>query len=667
MATAWGEQNQQYLIQSIEQIKALLYARVNPDQSPLESGNLAVLNPPVEGLALDILCQQFQLSAFDRAILLLCAGIELDSTIASLCRAIDSQHPYITFSLALSIFPEPAWNSLTPESPLRLWQLIEVGPGNSLTTSPLRIDERILHYLIGIQEMDQRLLGMIEAIDTPAPFLVESHQQIADRLVQFWMTAAEQGSQIGDFPILQVLGSDSASKRGVIQVLCHLLGLALYRIPAESIPTDASQFNLFLRLCEREYQIANRIFWVDCDFVELVDSVRETHLARLLEQMKCPIVLTRPDRQRNRNRQIVTVELHPPTPQEQRSLWETALESIDVTLPSMEISSLVDHFNLSPHTIQSAIFQVNASQHNASQHNASQDNASPPETPSLKESLWKICRLQARPRLDELAQRIDAYGDWDDLVLPEKEHQILRDITAHVKQRARVYESWGFAQKNPRGLGISALFSGASGTGKTTAAEAIAQVLDLDIYRVDLSAIVSKYIGETEKNLRRIFDAAEGGGVILLFDEADSLFGKRSEVKDSHDRNANLEVSYLLQRMETYRGLAILTTNLKSSIDQAFMRRIRFIVQFPFPDAAQRAEIWRRCFPSQTPIEDLDFEKLGKLSVAGGNIRNIALNAAFIAADAGESVQMKHILRSAKSEYVKLERPLTDSEIKGWV
>jgi SpoVK/Ycf46/Vps4 family AAA+-type ATPase len=333
-------------------------------------------------------------------------------------------------------------------------------------------------------------------------------------------------------------------------------------------------------------------------------------------------------------------------------VWEAALETIDTTIPAEEISSLVDHFNLSSSSIQSAIFQASSIDI---------------QQASMKETLWGICRQQARPRLDELAHRIAAYGHWDDLVLPEKEHQVLREITAHVKQRARVYETWGFEQKNPRGLGISALFSGASGTGKTTAAEAIAQVLDLDIYRVDLSAIVSKYIGETEKNLRRIFDAAEGGGVILLFDEADSLFGKRSEVKDSHDRNANLEVSYLLQRMETYRGLAILTTNLKSSIDQAFMRRIRFIVQFPFPDAVQRAEIWRRCFPDQTPTEALDFDKLGKLSIAGGNIRNIALNAAFIAADAGEAVQMKHILRSAKSEYVKLERPLTETEVKGWV
>lgn len=178
---------------------------------------------------------------------------------------------------------------------------------------------------------------------------------------------------------------------------------------------------------------------------------------------------------------------------------------------------------------------------------------------------------------------------------------------------------------------------------------------------------MSKYIGETEKNLRRVFDAAEGGGVVLLFDEADALFGKRSEVKDSHDRHANIEVSYLLQRMEAYRGLAILTTNLKGSLDQAFLRRIRFIVQFPFPDAKQRAEIWQHIFPSQTPIQGLDVKKLAKLSVSGGNIRNIALNAAFLAADEGQPVRMQHLLQAARSEYVKLERPLTDAEVKGWV
>jgi SpoVK/Ycf46/Vps4 family AAA+-type ATPase len=274
--------------------------------------------------------------------------------------------------------------------------------------------------------------------------------------------------------------------------------------------------------------------------------------------------------------------------------------------------------------------------------------------------------VQARQHLDDLAQRIESAATWDDLVLPPPQLQTLREIATHVRRRAKVYESWGFAAKCARGLGISALFAGASGTGKTMAAEVLANELRLDLYRIDLSQVVSKYIGETEKNLRRVFDAAEEGGAVLLFDEADALFGKRSEVKDSHDRYANIEVSYLLQRMEAYRGLAILTTNMKNALDQAFLRRIRFIVQFPFPDQAQRAEIWRRIFPPTTPTDGLDVNKLARLNVAGGNIRNIALNAAFLAADEGASVRMVHLLRAARSEYAKLEKPLTEVEIGGW-
>ena len=281
--------------------------------------------------------------------------------------------------------------------------------------------------------------------------------------------------------------------------------------------------------------------------------------------------------------------------------------------------------------------------------------------------LWDACRKQARPRLENLAQRIEVAAEWEDLVLPEPQRETLREISAHVRNRATVYESWGFGLKGSRGLGISALFAGASGTGKTMAAEVLADELRLDLYRIDLSAVVSKYIGETEKNLRRVFDAAEESGAVLLFDEADALFGKRSEVKDSHDRYANIEVSYLLQRMESYRGLAILTTNLKSALDTAFLRRIRFVVQFPFPDAMQRAEIWRRIFPAKTPTHGLDVHKLSRLNVAGGHIRNIAMNAAFLAADASESVRMSHLLRAARSEYTKLEKPLTESEIGGWI
>jgi SpoVK/Ycf46/Vps4 family AAA+-type ATPase len=280
--------------------------------------------------------------------------------------------------------------------------------------------------------------------------------------------------------------------------------------------------------------------------------------------------------------------------------------------------------------------------------------------------LWEACRVQARPRLEDLAQRIEPVAVWDDLVLPPPQVSALHDIAAHVRQRTRVYQNWGFAAKGKRGLGVSGLFAGASGTGKTMAAEVLANELSLDLYRIDLSQVVSKYIGETEKNLRRVFDAAEEGGAILLFDEADALFGKRSEVKDSHDRYANIEISYLLQRMETYRGVAILTTNMRGALDAAFLRRIRFVVQFPFPDAAQRAEIWRRVFPAETPTAGLEVGKLARLNVAGGTIRNIALKAAFLAADSGESVSMGHLLHATRGEYAKLEKPLTDAEIEGW-
>ena len=229
-----------------------------------------------------------------------------------------------------------------------------------------------------------------------------------------------------------------------------------------------------------------------------------------------------------------------------------------------------------------------------------------------------------------------------------------------------MYEAWGFAAASRRGLGIAALFEGASGTGKTMAGEVIAGALGLDLYRVDLSQVVSKYIGETEKNLRRIFDAAEGGGAVLLFDEADAIFGRRSEVRDSHDRYANIEVSYLLQRMDTHRGVAVLTTNFKDAIDTAFIRRLRFVVQFPFPDEAMRTEIWRRIFPRQTPTEDLHFERLARLELTGGSIRNVALQAAFRAADDDRAVTMADLAAAARRELSKLGRDLSSADLGGW-
>lgn len=283
----------------------------------------------------------------------------------------------------------------------------------------------------------------------------------------------------------------------------------------------------------------------------------------------------------------------------------------------------------------------------------------------LGDSLWQACMLAARPRLEKLAQRIDVKATWDQLVLPAEEKILLRQITDQVSQRNRVYDEWGFREKMNRGLSINALFAGESGTGKTMAAEVIANKLKLDLYRIDLSAVVNKYIGETEKNLRKLFDAAEDSGAILFFDEADALFGKRSEVKDSHDRYANIEVNYLLQRMESYRGLAILATNRKNALDKAFVRRLRFIVNFPFPGIEERSEIWQKVFPPKTPVaEKLDFHRLAKLNITGGSIHNIALNAAFLAAQNGNSVTMPLLLKAARTEFKKLERPMKESDFR---
>jgi ATPase family associated with various cellular activities (AAA) len=353
--------------------------------------------------------------------------------------------------------------------------------------------------------------------------------------------------------------------------------------------------------------------------------------------MNCLVLVSSPEPIAIRQRSTFRIDVPRPSTAEQRQLWQQGLGELAVPLVG-QIDRVVAHFNLGSPLIQEVCDRVRLWS------NGNQAN--------LSEFLWESCRSQARTRLDDLAQRIEPMAGWDDLILPVAQQSLLREVAAQIKQRSMVYDTWEFARRGANGLGIAALFAGASGTGKTLAAEVLARELQLDLYRIDLSQVVSKYIGETEKNLRRVFTAAEAGGAILLFDEADALFGKRS---------------YLLQRMEAYRGLAILTTNLRGSIDSAFLRRIRFVIQFPFPDLAQRLEIWRRMFPPKLPTAGLDWDKLARLNITGGNIRNIVLNAAFLAADGGEPVQMKHLLRSAQGEYTKLEKTLTDVEVGGWI
>jgi hypothetical protein len=591
--------------------------------------------------ALESLCHTFGLSEFERAIVLLCAGVELDSGFAAACAAAqgDPARRFATFGLALAALPEPHWSALAPAAPLRRWRLVEAAPGE-LTAAPLRLDERVLHYLVGVEHLDERLAGLVEATppaDEPTP----SQRIVADQIVTAWRRVD------GPLPVAQLCGADPAAQLTVAAGAAASLGLSLLTVDAARLPSDPRELETVARLCERESALAGAALLVEAD-ADL--DVPAASLGQFLATTAAPLLLGTREPRRIRHRATVVVEARRPTVAEQRATWRRELESDD----PFSADRLAGQFDLGPAAIRAVCRQAAGA-------------GSRPESTFGIEALWDACRIRVRPALDGVALRIEPDAGWDDLVLPLACRQILEQVAAHVAHRLTVYEDWQLGRVGgARGLGTSVLFAGPSGTGKTLAADVLAHELRLDLYRIDLSQVVSKYIGETEKNLRRVFDAAEEGGAVLLFDEADALFGKRSEVRDSHDRYANIEVSYLLQRMETYRGLAILTTNLRDALDPAFLRRIRFAVTFPFPDAALRAEIWRRAFPAATPLGPLDVDALARLNVTGGNIRNISVNAAFLAAAAGEPVGMAHLARAARTEYAKLDKPLTAVEMRGW-
>jgi hypothetical protein len=284
----------------------------------------------------------------------------------------------------------------------------------------------------------------------------------------------------------------------------------------------------------------------------------------------------------------------------------------------------------------------------------------------LSDDLDLGARQASSSRLGELASHLDPAYVWTDLVLPERSLDLLRSVSAYLRHRDRVLSEWGYETTVSRTQGLKVLFAGESGTGKTMAAQVLAGQLGLDLFRVDLATIVSKYIGETEKNLERIFTAADGSNAILFFDEADALFGKRSEVSDSHDRYANIEVAYLLQRMEAYPGAVILATNFRRNIDDAFVRRLDFVIDFPFPEPEDRRRIWRLVLPREAPVaDDVDLEFLAKqFKLSGGAIRNCSLAAAFRAADEGSGIEMRHLVRAVAQEYGKQGRLTLEADFE---
>ena len=611
-------------------------------------GAAANMDPPP---ALVMLANLFGLSPFERDTLLLCAALEFDPAIASLCGAAQGSlsRNYPTFSLAMSVFDDPRWDTLSTHTPLRYARLIEINqPGAvPLTAGALRADERVVNFLKGLNILDDRLMTFVSAFDSSEGIaLAGSQQAVVDEVLQR-LRLTPQDSIL---PVAQLRGPDDGSKLAVARQACATLGRQLYRIDIETLPSQLGEIETLARLWQRESFLLPLALYIDVEGLDGGSAETSVAFHRFLSRDVGLVFISVREAALRLTRPSFMVDVDKPTPAEQCEVWTTLLNGAAPEAVIHETAQLLaGQFDFSLSDICEAVSLASKS---------SMQNG---DTPT---KIWRACRNLTRPRLDSLAQRLEPKATWDDLVLPDEQMSLMRQIAGQVRNRHKVYDDWGFSRSMNRGFGISALFSGESGTGKTMAAEVLANDLQLNLYRIDLSAVVSKYIGETEKNLRKLFDAAERGGAILFFDEADALFGKRSEVKDSHDRYANIEVNYLLQRMEAFRGLAILATNMKNALDAAFMRRLRFIVNLTFPGLKERKLIWLKALPPQTPTRDLDYEHLARLNISGGNIHSIALNAAFIAAQNGQTVTMPILLSAARAELKKLEKPFSETEFR---
>ena len=652
----WQEINERWLAAAVEAVRLRLDRQARrtagePEppgaKAALEAAlatmrNAAAAETPPTAITL---AQRLGLSSFDLDTLMLCVAQELDTTIRARCAAAqgDPQRPFPSFALALAIGDAPSWDVLSPAAPLRYWRLVELLPngGQPLTATALRADERIVHAIKGLNDLDERLAALLEPLaPLGEPVLAASQRAQAESIAAELEAARAAGRPL---PVLRLIGSDRFSKRDLAGAIASRVGVRAYRLAAELLAAQGAELESLARLWQRECVLLPLALLID---LEGASEGATAAVARFVARLGGLVMV---DEAAGRSVPLERgwpVAIERPTPAEQREAWTRLLDDASTA------AALAAQFSL-------PLGEIVALAGRAQGQGA--DGA------SRLAGLWSECRRRTRPAIASLAQPIDAKASFSDIVLPAAESEQLRRICEQVGARARVYDEWGLRQRLNRGMGISALFAGESGTGKTMAAEVIANALDLDLFRIDLSAMISKYIGETEKNLRQLFDAAEAGGAILFFDEADALFGKRSEVHDSHDRYANIEINYLLQRMEGYGGLAILATNMKSALDSAFLRRLRFILDFPFPGPAERREIWRRALPETVPCEAIDHERLARLHLSGGNIHSIALNAAFAAAHDGTPVTMALLLEAVRQELRKLDRPVHEADFRGSV
>ncbi len=622
--------------------------------------------------------QQFELSDFDLDTIAIALAPELDRRYdrlyAYLQDDVRCQRPSI--DLALNLLCSSAAEKLArrihfaPEAPLirhHLLHLIaDTQPGKpTLLAHELHLDAQIVRFLLAQPGLDPQLHPFCQLLQPDVALTQLPLPAATQRGLHTLITQSRQHRQ----PLrLYFQGVDRSTPRHIAAALAQAAIAPLLVVDLARIPDPSSNtITPLLQRIIREAQFQDALLYFDrldawnaqpIPYQSLVAAIAQHPGITLLAGTQ-PWIPGETE-----SIAILTIPLALPDFALRRDCWQTHLAAAEISIADPDLNALVDRFRLTPSQIADAVQHAcNTARWQAAQHPA-QHPERPPQPPTL-DDLFCAARAQSGRDLAILTRKVEPNARWDDLVLPAAQQTQLRELCDRAKHRHLVHQAWGFEDKLSLGKGLNVLFAGPPGTGKTMAAEVIARELQLDLYKIDLSQMVSKYIGETEKNLNRIFTAAAASNAILLFDEADALFGKRSEVRDAHDRYANIEISYLLQKMEEYEGVAILTTNLRSNMDEAFVRRLGFIVEFSLPNPKHRRQIWQQIWPATTPRSpDLNLDAIAhRFELTGANIRNIALASAYLAANEGGVVTMMHIARALRREYQKMGKILMEEDL----
>lgn len=629
------------------------------------------------------LTAEFSLSAIERDILLLALAPELHLKYETIYAYLnnDVTRKWPTRDLALRLFSPSAEQTidvhrcLLPDAVLfsnGLLQMISSSPERpSWLSTSFSVSSTVLHYLSGIRSLDSRLTLFI---DEPMPQVKGEQIPLpSDKLAALRRVVTLLFSNFSTLvaPLVVLTGREGAGRRMAAAAVCSELGHPLLRVDLEALRTSPEDINNLTRAVLLQQRLDNAALYLEkCEVLfdkEGRPLPEGSRILKSLLQSRKPVFMACEPNARWRElgsaQRVFSFHFDEPDYEMRLQLWESSLARMNVTVAKPELEALADRFILTPGQIASAIGMAIDEQVFVADPGAGLAATGP--SPGA-ESFFAAARAQSDQSLSNLAVKVKLIHTWEDLILPRVSLQRVREVAAAIKYRHVVYSEWGFAERISAGHGLKALFAGASGTGKTMTAGVIARELGLDLFKIDLSAIVSKYIGETEKNLDSIFRAAHSSNAILFFDEADALFGKRSEVKDAHDRYANIEVAYLLQKIEEYEGVVILASNLSKNIDDAFARRMHYVVEFPLPDERDREQLWKGMFPPQVPLsQDVDFPFIAKqFSLTGGDIRNVALDAAFLAAQDGQVVTMKQLVQALARQMMKQGRIPSPTDFK---